>query len=84
MLITDEYDQKASPKVLEQNANRLLSPDCQISPKLLLFVPEKMGWFLQACQLEDCKSCCTTTIQHNCITDYNSKIHMLKIYNEQK
>ena len=30
------------------------------------------------------QNCCTTTIPYNCITDYNSKIHMSKIYNEQK
>ena len=36
------------------------------------------GGSCKLANLRTAKSCCTTNIQHNCITDYNSKIHMLK------
>ena len=76
---------KASPKVLEQAANyrlqtavhRLLTSDCQISSELLLFVPEEsLGGSCKLANLRTAKSCCTTN--PNCITVYNSKIHILK------
>ena len=48
------------------------------------FCTREDGVVLASLPTRGLQNCCTTTIQYNCITDYNSKIHMLKIYNEQK
>ena len=91
MIIADDSGPRPAPK----SWSRMPTTDCRLLPTDCY---PQTARYLQSCSYlyqrrwgGSCKlanqrtaNCCTTTIQYNCIADYNSKIHMLKIYNEQK
>ena len=83
MLITDESEPRPAPKSWSRMPTGCYLQTARYLQSCSFLYQRRWGG---SCKLANMRTanCCTTTIQYNCIADYNSKIHMLKIYNEQK
>ena len=91
MIITDESEQRPAPKSWSRMPTtdcRLLPTDCYLQTARYLqscsYLYQR-GWG-GSCKLANLRTAKVVAQPPSniTVTDYNSKIHMLKIYNEQK